>query len=457
MTIHDFRKRLKELHPDTNGGDESRVVELSVLIEGWRADNEVCRCGCGRKISRCQLQRRRWSRQSGKGSNRALYATMACYHRIRRLKFGRRLATAILFAVAFKVLAGAPVIPKAPPMPNLTNFVVAVADKHTNGSRPIFSGPSNEVEFTNRSGMELQFGPSVGASGYFILSGNASGHYTRTNYIGSNVNTVWPIPAWPIVTQLIFGNAVVNTFTGAAPENLFFRVDYFTTNATTSATGEWVMVSEGPDVAGITYSASPDQSYWRVTTTTTNYTYLYGVTNFYLSDGIAGESGKYTLKLAAPTDWNNGICSWTNSSTNVLWFNSAAGLAAAGGPPAVTLESPNANILYLGFYSPTDSFSIVQDNPMAQIGGASGSANLFPQTNSIATNYYYGYTATIPAKNVFGTLSCDGSGLTNLNAARPTLIPLGLNVWEVDVTNAVGPHGYTNFYGNGILTNRVPW
>lgn len=59
--------------------------------------------------------------------------------------------------------------------------------------------------------------------------------------------------------------------------------------------------------------------------------------------------------------------------------------------------------------------------------------------------------------SIAGTFAGNGSGLTNLNAISPNLIPSGINGFEVVVTNTTGPHGLTNFYGSGIVTNRVPW
>lgn len=53
-------------------------------------------------------------------------------------------------------------------------------------------------------------------------------------------------------------------------------------------------------------------------------------------------------------------------------------------------------------------------------------------------------------------ITANGSGLTNLSMS-PNLIPKGINGFEVVVTNTTGPHGYTNFYGSGVITNRTVW
>jgi len=54
-----FRKRVRELHPDSNGGDASRAVELIALIEDRRKRTPIyCLCGCGRELSKTQLRKK---------------------------------------------------------------------------------------------------------------------------------------------------------------------------------------------------------------------------------------------------------------------------------------------------------------------------------------------------------------------------------------------------------------
>lgn len=59
MNLTQYRQRLRELHPDQNGGDHSRVAELMQVQRAWREANTYCACGCQRKLSRHQINRKR--------------------------------------------------------------------------------------------------------------------------------------------------------------------------------------------------------------------------------------------------------------------------------------------------------------------------------------------------------------------------------------------------------------
>jgi hypothetical protein len=59
MSTEEYRRQLFALHPDTNGGDHSRVPELLKLMRKWKLNNTFCACGCGRKIRPDQLKRRK--------------------------------------------------------------------------------------------------------------------------------------------------------------------------------------------------------------------------------------------------------------------------------------------------------------------------------------------------------------------------------------------------------------
>jgi hypothetical protein len=56
-SISQYRLRLKELHPDCNGGDHSKVEELQSLISAHKEHNTSCMCGCGRYILPCHIRR----------------------------------------------------------------------------------------------------------------------------------------------------------------------------------------------------------------------------------------------------------------------------------------------------------------------------------------------------------------------------------------------------------------
>ena len=73
MTKAEYRARLKQLHPDLNGGDASWVSELQKLVEEHREANRTCACGCGLKPRKVSI-----------------YASVACavWHRFYANKIG---------------------------------------------------------------------------------------------------------------------------------------------------------------------------------------------------------------------------------------------------------------------------------------------------------------------------------------------------------------------------------
>jgi hypothetical protein len=81
-------------------------------------------------------------------------------------------------------------------------------------------------------------------------------------------------------------------------------------------------------------------------------------------------------------------------------------------------------------------------------------ANLSGSTNLPVTGLATGGTS--PSNNWVGTFTGNGGALTNLNASK-LVSGLGYNGFEVVVTNTAGPHGFTNYYGFGILTNRAAY
>lgn len=50
-------EKLRALHPDTNGGDHSRVSEFTALMQLRR---RVCRCGCGRPLPKSRPKKTRY-------------------------------------------------------------------------------------------------------------------------------------------------------------------------------------------------------------------------------------------------------------------------------------------------------------------------------------------------------------------------------------------------------------
>ena len=89
-------------------------------------------------------------------------------------------------------------LPPPPPAVRFTNyFVVEVFD----GAR--FSAPTDEVAWTNgRVWLTFAPSPQPGVT-YVLLSGRASGRYTRTNCLGTNLAVAWPPPGPPAVPPVL--------------------------------------------------------------------------------------------------------------------------------------------------------------------------------------------------------------------------------------------------------------
>ena len=58
MTKHEFRAQVKALHPDLNGGDQSKTGDLVQLLQTYRDNHTACACGCGRMLSKTQVNRK---------------------------------------------------------------------------------------------------------------------------------------------------------------------------------------------------------------------------------------------------------------------------------------------------------------------------------------------------------------------------------------------------------------
>jgi hypothetical protein len=88
--------------------------------------------------------------------------------------------------------------PLPPPAARFTNYFAVAACDGTN-----FSAPSDEVAWTNgRVWLTFRPSPQPGVT-YVLLSGIASGHYLRTNAIGTNLAVAWPLPGPPAVPPVL--------------------------------------------------------------------------------------------------------------------------------------------------------------------------------------------------------------------------------------------------------------
>jgi hypothetical protein len=59
MNRAEYRQKLRELHPDLNGGNHSAVTQLMQVQQVWREQNTVCRrAGCNRNLTAAQVKKR---------------------------------------------------------------------------------------------------------------------------------------------------------------------------------------------------------------------------------------------------------------------------------------------------------------------------------------------------------------------------------------------------------------
>lgn len=94
---------MKQLHPDLNGGDHSRVDELQSLIAArdGKGQNRFCLCGCGERLR----------------LNRKYFFSLVCKFRYLRAQAPALVACCVSFVLLTGCTIPKPSAPPAPPTP----------------------------------------------------------------------------------------------------------------------------------------------------------------------------------------------------------------------------------------------------------------------------------------------------------------------------------------------------